>query len=1323
VLVAAGQGSAEVDPAAAELAHFGRALLAFERGDVPSALEENLVLLEQAAAAPARPADARASSVRAMAAGRLGILLEERSGGGRARIEERILALLPAPLWSWQTRRELALQADGIARRRDDAELLARVGATAGCVRDIRLGQRLGFLPHVDLDREPPAAAVDDRAAPAAPSRRAHTLGCRISVPVDPSRPGAERVFAELEVPPAPGGAGGPPAQARAFDLVVESAGEARLLVDGGATARHTHGGAFRFGPRISVLRVSLTPGRHGLELRLASDGGRPTISLFAFPVAASEPARGGLPRPPEPLRGTPSADDAAAAVAELYVANRLGDGPAVWQLADRLEALPRFAVGRAVLAAARRDDPSVPANVARDRARTLWLEALAQDGELARPRQSLAGLDLEDERPRSAIDNARAAASAHPPGGRATTLGTSPAGWWLPELTLFAAYRLRGLDFDADQALARAVELGGESCAVIESALGHAEDRRDAAGEARWTAALAGCPSRLDLRLESLRKRGALPEAVNVLRRAIRLSPDSVELEAELASALLTLGRAAEAAEVLARVVAPSDVEGQLHLADALTAAGQRERARGVVTALLARRPDAMEAVHAARLLGIPLPLDAFRLDGRRVIREFETSGRTYQAPAVVVLDRTVTRLLPDGTELTLTHEIVRVQSKDAIEKWGEISLPEHAEVLTVRTHKADGSTREPEEVAGKDSVSAADLGIGDYVEKETLELRAPDEAFLRTRGFVGDRFYFQSFDAPLDRTEYLVVTDASEAARLHWDARAGAPAPEDEDRQEERPRLEGRPKDEDAGGRPPGRLRITTFARRAVPQRFAERSAVPAIEIVPSVRGWRGVTWRAWADFLREQTYGNARASAELLAAAEAVRHQAGAGASPEALAAALVTWTGTHVEDGEDLRESAAFSLARGRGNRVAVIHALARLLGLRVDTVLARSRLTVPALEPPVESEVDDFSEPLLRFRLPEEVFVDARLKHAPLGYLPPSLDGAPFLSLEPGRPAPGAAEAEVAAVGRFGTAHGAGVPDTRDGRVVDLALRLDASGAGRAEVREELRGWPALEWAEILDRLGGDRDKIRQDFEQRWLGVQFGGAVLEDLTIDVLGADGRLVSRRIFLAGLAGPSPEGSGPGLSKPGTVPEAESAPASTVLLPDGPYVAASVRLLYTFSSARMATAAGGELRFQPTFFRSQPGRRYAAEPARHTALVMGPEFPFELRARIELPPGASVEALTDRLAVTRPGGYEFVEQRSVDPEREGTDVTARALHLNRKARIPILRVAPGDYAEIAQELRRVDSAEQREVRFRLGRSSGRRATAAGAPASSVGP
>ena len=120
-------------------------------------------------------------------------------------------------------------------------------------------------------------------------------------------------------------------------------------------------------------------------------------------------------------------------------------------------------------------------------------------------------------------------------------------------------------------------------------------------------------------------------------------------------------------------------------------------------MASLLDERPDLPQLVRAARVLDLPLPIDPYRLDGRAVIRAFEASQRHYAAPAVVVLDRSVTRVFPSGAAMTLTHEIVRVQSKDAIEKWGEVSLPEGAEVLTLRTHKPDGTTREPEEVAGK--------------------------------------------------------------------------------------------------------------------------------------------------------------------------------------------------------------------------------------------------------------------------------------------------------------------------------------------------------------------------------------------------------------------------------------------------------------------------------------------------------------------------------------------------------------------------------------------------------------------------------------------
>jgi hypothetical protein len=65
-----------------------------------------------------------------------------------------------------------------------------------------------------------------------------------------------------------------------------------------------------------------------------------------------------------------------------------------------------------------------------------------------------------------------------------------------------------------------------------------------------------------------------------------------------------------------------------------------------------------------------------------------------------------------------------------------GEVHVPEGAEVLILRTRKADGTSREAEEIAGKSTISAPELGVGDFVESETLEVKEPSLAFAP--GFV---------------------------------------------------------------------------------------------------------------------------------------------------------------------------------------------------------------------------------------------------------------------------------------------------------------------------------------------------------------------------------------------------------------------------------------------------------------------------------------------------------------------------------------------------------------------------------------------------------
>jgi cellulose synthase operon protein C len=1213
------------------LARFGRATLAFERGAPEAALDDYAAVIVGAAGAGARGDDAAwGALVAPVAAARLLTLDDEVAPRRRAAVEATVLALPNDGRLSWRARLELARLAERVARRAGDVAALERTARARGCAREVRDAGRLGPLPHLDLD---------DAAPLAAPEATVVAAGCRLTVSTHDGRPGAERLRAAFEAP------------AGAYDVLLDYDGEARLALDGGAPVRH--GSELRYGPRVSRFSVDVPAGRHELELRLALPSGRAELGLMLLPRAAGEaprfvapseqvsPASRGARAAPVETAWAPS-DAAAAALGDYcraFAADGAGEVDHALELAGRLEARRRFAPGLTLAASIARDDPTRPPSFSRDAARGDLRAALAADARDARAWQTLAGIELEDDRAREAIDDARAATRAAP-------------AWWAPEIVLSHALAARGLDWDADRALDRAAgesqpsaaraagpstpaALADTPCLVVEALLRRADDRRELDAEIRLEDALAACDAESEARLDRLRARGELPAAATALRRAMTLAPDRDDLPGELAQVLWAEGRRAEAAAVLADLVAraPADPMWRVRLADAQAALGQGAAARETVREALSRRPDAAETRRAARALGVALPLDAYRVDGRAAIRAFEASGRHYAAPAVVVLDRSVERVFGDGARMTLTHEIVRVQSKDAIDRWAEVEVPAGAEVLTLRTHKPDGTTREPEEIAGKDTVSAANVAIGDYIEWEMLEAKEPSGAFAP--GFLGDRFYFQSFDAPLDRSEYVLVTPR--AMKVEVDRRAGAPVPA------ETTAADG--------------ARVTTFVAASVPQLFAERAAAPAIEYVPSVRASSALAFSGWTRYVEEQTWGAARSSPALRARAQelvAAARAGAAGAPPDPtwrarLAAAVVKWVTETIEAVDDLRDPATLTLARGRGNRLALVLALLREVGVPARAVLARSRLVAETAAPAPLEELDDFSDAIVEIDAgaprAAPVWVDPRLRYAAFGYLPPSLDGARTLAL-------GDAHFDVAR----STA-------TADHRTVDVTIRLDEQGGGVAVATEELTGWPALEWAELVERFGADHARLRQDFEQRWLGLQFPGARLRDLAVDL---------------------PK------NEPGAA-------------------AGAVRVRYSFVSPQLAVKGDHEMKLSPTFFRSQPGRRFATEPQRATTLVLGFDVPVHLTATVELPRAARLVGPTSTAGagagpaatetVERKGAYRFVEERRLLAGAADSDV----LVLTRDSVLPLMRVAPGEYAGVAADLRRVDGLEQQEIRFRL--------------------
>ncbi len=1061
---------------------FGAANLAFEHGDTGVALRYALTLMESAS----KGQDPLAVALSPATLSRISRLLSELPDPQPA--EERLIALAPEHL-PWQAQYLLALTVIDIARRRADEALLAKASARAGCAPSMQMVGSWGRLPLLDLDGE--------AFTPEAKPRPLLDAGCQFQLNAADNRSGVRVLRSELALP---GGR---------YDLVLDYGGPARLRVDNGPWRQHG-GSPDVYGPRWSAERMDLAAGKHTVEIRIGAYGSTADLALLAIPAGSESPAA---------ARWQPSPTDSAMMdFATALMANLSGQVDLMLALVDRLAAQAHFGLGLAAAGRVGEMDPTRPADIMRDRARALWQQALASDPGMARVWIDLSKLDLQNDLAREATDKAEQARRVAPT-------------WWPAQLAVATALRGQGFEQPADAALAAGLSLvegGSGACDMLEEAYQRAEARDDVRLAERLVGRLGRCDAQDSNQRLFAQRRGNLDKVLSMLRRSLPTSAEPLWLRSEIADTLLAQGHLRAARDELTALAqwAPRDTHVAIRLADVQAAMGDREQSRATLAQALQRFPGRSDVRRAARLAGLPLPLDEYRLDGEQVIRDYLASKRTYQAPAVVVLDRAVERVYPDGTRLVLTHSITQVLSKDAIESVGEVNIPEGAEVLVLRTRKADGSAREAEEISGKSSISVPELEVGDFVESETLEVKEPSVAFAP--GLVGERFYFQSFDAPLDRSEYLFVAPAT--MPLDVDRRADAPAP--------------------TTTLPADGTRVLSFLVRGKPQVFPERSAVPATEWIPSVRVSSALAKDGWSRFVANRALDLSRGSPEIRKAAAAIA--ARVGRDRGRLAEALVAWVRENIEPENDFGASATMTLARHRGNRAWLMLALAHSLGLHADLVLARSLLKADATAPMTSTEQDDFRELLVRFSDSSGArFVDPQIRRAPFAYLLPGIDGAPAVVV---------GTRQLVKV----------VSGVKDGRNVTLRARLESDGGAKVAVTEQLSGWPAVEWNELLDRAGKDRNKLRQDFEQQWLGNQFPGAQLDSLSVQ--------------------PGEGGSG-------------------------------TRVSYTFRSARMASRQGGVLRLRPEFFQAQPGRRFGTEPRRKTTLMLGYDIPLDLDAEIELP------------------------------------------------------------------------------------------------------
>lgn len=858
------------------------------------------------------------------------------------------------------------------------------------------------------------------------------------------------------------------------FVLEAASALDFEVRVDGERVAsRRTYA---RPAPLLIRTELSLGRGSHRLLVKLIRQGSGETFSSQLYRVdgkasgvtsvkpAHGMPAQWSVSEPKasdnvssatalfDSLRGT-FGGDLAAVLAAFHAAPRDPSGArALMHGLDARMAGPAVAVLKARLLS---EDTSLGAKVGQGRAAKELEDALTKDPSFVPALRAQSEAAAGDGRMLEALERATAA-----------RLKTQDASLYLLEARAQLAL---GDDAAAVASAKRALALDEGHC----EALGLSYDvarRRDAASEAAALhEKLARCPQGLSRLEEFLRSKGELSAAVEATQR----------LDAFNETQLRPL-------EMLARLQSAQN-EPLKALATWKTLSARWPRhapfveAQGDVQWTVGSKDEALKSYDAALLLdggNLSLRRRVERLrHGRELLeddavstqaalKDYAESPGAEDAPASYVLDAAAIRVFPDGTMVDRVHIIQKALNAAGVSDVAEVTIPAGAQVLKLRTLKADGTVLDPENIDGKDTLSLPGVQVGDMVEYEYLQAHAPRSANLP--GFTASSFFFQVLGFPNSWSSYVVR--APKAMGLKVDAHSMDAKP---------------PVDE-------GEWTVFRHDERRVPPAIPEPQGPPTTtEVLPFVSVGAGATGNEgvvieYADRVasRGQVTGDIERFAKTAAGKET-----GTKAVERVYVAVMDAVAGRDAS----LSGNASSTLAQGRGSRLWLLKAALSSLGFDARLVAVRALSADPA--PYLFPTEHLLPYVCLRVTVPEGVlWLDTALRYSPFGEILELARGEreAYVLPEPGKP-----------LERVRTPAGG----NRIPKHVKLVAAVDEAGILTGQGEETYFGAEAAQLVDALDSVPADQQRAAL---QGALSRYFGGADLESVDLDLKREVGRPV---------------------------------------------------------------------------------------------------------------------------------------------------------------------------------------------------------------------
>ncbi len=932
------------------------------------------------------------------------------------------------------------------------ADLNEEIALKLGCVKEVRVAAPFGDDNAGDIDRSFPAEAPGPwpQRWPARPGRpeaprvlETERSGCDIESN-EPSASGVGYAESFIEVP-------------SATSVVLTVAGAWRVWVDDRLVLDRDLR-TWGIWPKFGVA-LELEPGRHRI---LAKMGGTGTsvrlMTLEGKPInlrSSSDAAQGYVKSAPKVLADpnvlmryvkdgdvVDPGDDVTRFLA-AYLVNLEGEADVASVLMEPLVKKPEEATGISLSTSARfaENDPIFDQSQTRDLTHELAVRANEQDPRMWQPRLELALWEAQQKGPVTAVTPLEQLVKEYP---HVPSLAFSLAQLygqlgWKPELRRTARALVEAYP-DREEAIGIGIQLA------------EAEGQHQKADELlkRLVEKYPDSEVPLSRALEQRDYKKALEE----LRRLGARRPDRKDLAERIYDVMVRAGNEEDVWKKLEAAIKkePRDIHSRLELADARIARGDKDVLAKTLADAVQSGADASVVEEAVDLIEGMTALAPYRIDGRKVIAEYEAAGKHLPGTAARVLDYGAVWVRNDGSSRMLEHEVIRIQSEEAIQQFAEAErlggLALHQRVI-----KKDGRILEPEFVAEKPTVTMPHLEVGDYIETERIVSQWGDGSGTE---WVGPAWFFREENIAYARSEFLVVAPSSR--KLMIDTQNGVPEPvvtHD------------------------GPLTVRHWRVDFSPAAPVEPFAAPVSEYLPRV----AVAWGVDFDERLRQTSGSVvdltPVDPRIKRIAEGIVKGVPAQKTTER-AKLLYRWVLDNVEEGGE--EDGRRVIVSRNGNRWKGYITLCRALGIKIDYALAESRLSLPPTSPLMAAQRD--LVPLLRLETEQgPIWLTVNDKYAPFGYVPAPLRGEKAFLLRGDKPQALTVPEHGAVDGIMYEGKGTLNPDGS----AKLAISLKFYGKFAAGLRNGLSQIPENQLGNII--------------ESRLLGRDLQGARLEKHSVE------------------------------------------------------------------------------------------------------------------------------------------------------------------------------------------------------------------------------